>query len=121
MKLNSNFNPKIEPLVNSSKELSAWFSKNQDAMAYFGFTHPGCAFIDTDSANFDIVILGQMADVCLMCLEKEPHSPDKNTVRYAITAMSEIYEDSKKYLSDVAKEQYAIKADEIEVKPGKHM
>ena len=120
MKLNSNFNPKIEPLVNSSKELSTWFSRNQETMAYFGFTHPGCDFLDTDSADIYIVILGKMANACLICLETEPHNPDKSTVQNAITAMSGIYESSKEYLSDVAKEQYAIKADEIEKKPGMH-
>ena len=69
MKLNHNFNKNIESLINSSKSLSDWFEKNQEMMAYFDMTHPGCLHFENSLANYDTVVLGRMANGCLTWLE----------------------------------------------------
>ncbi len=50
MKLDVNFKKEIEPLINSSEALANWFEKNQEMMAYFEMTHPGCLHFENTNA-----------------------------------------------------------------------
>ena len=53
MELNINFKRELEPLINSSEALADWFEKNQEMMAYFEMTHPGCLHFENTNANYD--------------------------------------------------------------------
>lgn len=114
MKLNINFNKKLEPLINSSEELSNWFEKNQEVMAYYELNHPGCLHFEGSSASFDVLVLGRMANACLSWLESEL-TPDEEKVQLAIDSIDAIYEVSKNLLSDVAKGKYSIKSNEKKI------
>ena len=113
MELNSNFNKKIKPLINSSESLSDWFERNQDWMAYFDFTHPGCNHFESLDAHIDIKVLGRMADASLSWLETSlPYSKEEK-VQNAINSIAEIYEESKDYLSEIAKEKFFINTEDL--------
>ena len=114
MKLNINFNKKIEPLINSSEALSEWFEKNQEMMVYYELTHPSCNHFENSKANFDVKVLGRMANRSLNWLETEYQYSDEEKVQNATMTIAEIYEESKERLSDVAKERYFINVEELE-------
>ena len=114
MKLNINFNKKIEPLINSSEALSNWFETNQEWMAYFELTHPGCNHFEDSGVSFDVKVLGRMANASLTCLETKLPYSDEERVQSAIIAISNIYDESKECLSDAAKERYFINVEGLE-------
>ncbi len=116
MELNINFNKKIEPLINSSKALSEWFEKNQDWMAYFELTRPGCSHFENSIASFDVKVLGRMANGCLTWLETKLPCSDEEKVQNATMTIAGIYEESKGCLSDAAKERYFINVEDLEKK-----
>lgn len=116
MELNINFNKKISPLVNSSKSLSNWFEKNQEMMAYFEMTHPGCLHFENTNANYDVKVLGRMANGTLTWLETNLPYSNEEKVRNAEMSIASIYDLEKDHLSDVAKEKYFIDVDGLEKK-----
>ena len=116
MELNINFNKKIEPLINSSEALSEWFEKNQERMAYYDLVHPGCNHFENSNANFDVKVLGRMANHSLTWLETEYPYSDEEKVQNATMKIAEIYEEYKERLSDVAKEKYFINVEGLEKK-----
>lgn len=116
MILNINFDKKLEPLIRSSAELSNWFEKNQETMAYFELTHPGCLHFEGSSmANYDIVVLGRMADGCLKCLQSGKKFTAEEKVDCAVAVIDRIYQAEKDKLSDNAKELYNIRPEENEL------
>ena len=82
MKLDVNFKKEIEPLINSSEALANWFEKNQEMMAYFEMTHPGCLHFENTNANYDVKVLGRMANGCLTWLESKIPYSDEDKVKY---------------------------------------
>lgn len=116
MELNINFNKKISPLVNSSKSLSNWFEKNQEMMAYFEMTHPGCLQFENTNINYDVKVLGRMANGTLTWLETNLPYSNEEKVRNAEMSIASIYDLEKDHLSDVAKEKYFIDVDGLEKK-----
>ena len=114
MELNINFNKKLEPLINSDERLANWFERNQDWMAYFELTHPGCTHFEEGIASYDVKVLGRMANSCLTWLERKLPYSDEEKVQNAINAIAEIYEESKDCLSDNAKELYHISVEKKE-------
>ena len=113
MKLNINFNKKIEPLINSSEALSNWFEKNQETMAYFEMTRPGCLHFENTCANLDVKVLGRMASSCLTWLQTPHKISDASKVGNAVISMVEIYENQKEFLTDTAKDLYYISDEEF--------
>ena len=116
MELNINFNKKIEPLINSSEILSEWFEKNQEWMAYYELTHPGCNHFENSNANFDVKVLGRMANGSLTWLETKLPYSDEEKVQNATMTIAGIYEESKECLSDGAKERFFINVKDLEKK-----
>lgn len=116
MELNINFNKIISPLVNSSESLSNWFEKNQEMMAYFEMTHPGCLHFENTNANYDVKVLGRMANGTLTWLETNLPYSNEEKVRNAEMSIASIYDLEKDHLSDVAKEKYFIDVDGLEKK-----
>lgn len=114
MKLNVNFNKKIEPLINSSESLSDWFEKNQKMMAYFEMTYPGCSHFEV--ANYDVKVLCRMASDALTWLETDSPYSDEEKVNNAIISIASIYDSAKERLSDVAKRKYYIDVESLEEK-----
>ena len=111
MKLNINFNPSLEEVINLCDLLADWFERNQEIMAYFEMTHKGCLhFQDNPMANNDVVVLGRMANAALTWIESSkevPFSPEEKALNAAI-AINIIYEEEKERLSDRARVQYYI-------------
>ena len=116
MKLNKNFNQEIESLINSSEALSDWFEKNQESMAYFELTHPGCLHFDNSYAHLDYHVLGKMANACLEWLETPYNYTDEEKVQNAINSIAFIYDKTESLLSPTARELYAINVEELEKK-----
>lgn len=114
MKLNINFNKKIESLINSSEALADWFERNQECMAYFELTHPGCLHFENSMASYDIVVLGRMANSCLTWLETRRKIANETKVKNAVLSIAEIYDKEKKRLTETAKVRYHINVDGIE-------
>lgn len=108
MKLNINFKREIEPLINSSEALAEWFEKNQERMAYFEMTHPGCLQFEGTTANYDVKVLGRMANGSLTWLESTLPYSDEDKVKNAEITIASIYDMEKDNLSDVAKDKYYI-------------
>ena len=108
MKLNKEFNKKIEPIVNSSRTLTIWFDRNQDLMTYYGLTFPGCLqYEEYDLTDEDLRTLGRMANYCLTVLENY-NTSYKNKIEHAIKGMTIIYMTEKENLSDVGRLRLAI-------------
>ena len=116
MKLDVNFKKEIEPLINSSEALANWFEKNQEMMAYFEMTHPGCLHFENTNANYDVKVLGRMANGTLTWLETNLPYSNEEKVRNAEMSIASIYDLEKDHLSDVAKEKYFIDVDGLEKK-----
>ena len=116
MRLNNNFKGRLEPLINSSEALADWFEKNQEMMAYFEMTHPGCLHFENTNANYDVKVLGRMANGTLTWLETNLPYSNEEKVRNAEMSIASIYDLEKDHLSDVAKEKYFIDVDGLEKK-----
>lgn len=112
MELNINFNKKISPLVNSSESLSNWFEKNQEMMAYFEMTHPGCLhFENTNAKLWCLKFLVEWQMDTLTWLEIYLPYSNEEKVRNAEMSIASIYDLEKDHLSDIAKEKYFIDVD----------
>ena len=116
MKLDVNFKKEIEPLINSSEALANWFEKNQEMMAYFEMTHPGCLHFENTNANYDVKVLGRMANGCLTWLESNLPYSDEDKVKNASMTIASIYDMEKDHLSDVARDKYFINIEGLEKK-----
>ena len=116
MILNINFDKKLEPLINSSEALADWFERNQEWMAYFELTRPGCLHFEKSSiAHYDIVVLGRMADGCLKCLQSGKKFTAEEKVDCAVAVIDRIYQAEKGKLSDNARKLYNIRPEENEL------
>lgn len=124
MKLNSNFDPSLEEIINLCAPLADWFSRNQETMAYFEMTHYGCLqFNNSHMVNEDVVALEKMANASLAWLETPKKliiSPEEKATNAAF-AIAMVYEDEKEKISEEARNQYYIDvqgllADETEEK-----
>jgi len=107
MELDINFNQELERLINKSEELSDWFERNQNKMAYFELTHPGCFQFEREMVHHDTRVLGRMANSCLTHLELEGIS-DEEKIERAIKSMAYIYEQEKENITDNARELFKI-------------
>ena len=116
MKLNINFKRRLEPLINSSEALADWFEKNQEMMAYFEMTHPGCLHFENTNANYDVKVLGRMANGSLTWLESNLPYSDEDKVKNASMTIASIYDMEKDHLSDVARDKYFINIEGLEKK-----
>ena len=116
MELNINFKRELEPLINSSEALADWFEKNQEMMAYFEMTHPGCLHFENTNANYDVKVLGRMASGSLTWLESKLPYSDEDKVKNASMTIASIYDMEKDHLSDVARDKYFINVDGLEKK-----
>ena len=116
MEVNINFKRELEPLINSSEALADWFEKNQEMMAYFEMTHPGCLHFENTNANYDVKVLGRMASGSLTWLESKLPYSDEDKVKNASMTIASIYDMEKDHLSDVARDKYFINVDGLEKK-----
>ena len=116
MELNINFKRELEPLINSSEALADWFEKNQEMMAYFEMTHPGCLHFENTNANYDVKVLGRMASGSLTWLESKLPYSDEDKVKNASMTIASIYDMEKDHLSDVARDKYFINVEGLEKK-----
>lgn len=117
MKLNINFDPTLESIINLCQPLADWFERNQDAMAYFEFIHKGCLhFEDSLMATADLKVLGRMANAGLTWLEAPETSgvtPEEKAINAAISIAS-VYEEEKEWISENAKVQYYLNVEELQ-------
>lgn len=120
--LSVNFNSKYLEVINKSETLYAWFKKNQDALEYYGLTNIGCLQFE-DWGDIDIQVLGRMANACYEAIEQGVPSQMIQTpsdanfaietlAQRAIGDMTDIYENNKDKISEIAKEKYYIKRPE---------
>ena len=109
MKLNINFDPALEEIINLYAPLADWFERNQETMAYFEMTHKGCLHFNK-FANPDVVALGKMADAALTWLEYPKTALVTSEVKVVNAALSiaRVYEEEKEKLSEEAKSLYYI-------------
>ena len=115
MKLNINFDPKLEAVINLCPTLADWFERNQETLVYYELTHGGCNYIDTHPyATVDLKVLGRMANAGLICLEESGYmiEPEVRAFQAAL-AIAKIYEEEKEWLSEESKIQYFIDAQEL--------
>lgn len=116
MKLNINFNPTLESTINLYQPLADWFERNQEAMAYFEFTHKGCLHFENSSmASADVKALGRMASDALTWLESSTasFSPKEKAINAAVS-IAKVYEEEKQGLSENAKVQYYLNVEELQ-------
>lgn len=114
MKITSNFDPSLEPVINSYPPLADWFERNQNSMAYYEFINSNCLhFQKAPFTPFQIQILGEMAHVGFIELEKKNLSKEERALNATI-AIKEVYEENKDRLQDDAKKQLLINEKTIE-------
>lgn len=114
MKINSNFDPSLEPVINSYPPLANWFERNQKSMAYFQFVNGS----NYEHLNYfhglpSVLILGKMAQAGFVELEKTNLSKEERVLNATIS-MKKVYEENEPYLPDDAKEQLLINEKTIE-------
>ncbi len=114
MKINSNFNPSLEPVINSYPPLADWFERNQNSMAYYQFFNSDCLhFKESKFASFQVKTLGEMAHAGFIELEKKNLSKEERALNATIS-IKEVYDKNKEYLQDDAKKQLLINEKTIE-------
>lgn len=116
MKLNINFDFRLEDIINTCEPLADWFERNQEEMAYFELTHKGCTYLEKSTmASSDIKTLGRMANAALMWLESPNTeiSPEEKAIN-ASFAIADIYDERKELLTDVARQKYYISVDDLQ-------
>ena len=79
-------------------------------------THPGCLHFENTGANYDVKVLGRMANETLTWLETNLPYSDEEKVKNATMSIASIYDLEKDHLSNVAKEKYYISVEELEKK-----
>ncbi len=105
MKLNINFDEKLEPTINLYQPLADWFERNQEVMAYFELIHEGCS--ENVQGSIDLRTLAKMADAGLTWLEAPNITPEEKAINAAVS-MASVYNEMKEWLSDTAKTLYYI-------------
>ncbi len=108
MKLDINFDPSIESIINTCDPLAEWFSRNQESMAYLELTHANCLNFENSKASGDVRALSRMANAALSCLESSSFVSKEETATNAAIAIALVYEQEFSNLSDVAKIKYYI-------------
>lgn len=108
MKLNINFNKSLEKVINSYSPLAEWFEKNQETMAYFGFTTTTCVFPKNSFASLEVITLSRMASEAITCLQSPLPISMEEKAKNAALAIAKIYEETKDDLSIPARSQYYI-------------
>ena len=113
--LNQNFDPNMESTILLCKPLADWFARNQETMAYFELTKPGCLHFEGTNANPDVIALGRMANAGLMWVTSySKEYTEEEKAFNAAFSIAQVYEQEKSKLSDNAKKQYAINTEELE-------
>ena len=113
--LNSNFDSNIESTILLCEPLVEWFKRNQEAMAYYELTKPGCLHFEGRIANNDIIILGRMANACLTCIESNSKEYTEEQKAFnAASSIASLYDQQQEKLSDTAKKLYAIHIEKLE-------
>lgn len=115
MKLNINFDPKLEAVINLCPSLADWFLRNQEIMARCELTHSGCNHIEKyPYVTVDLKVLSRMANAGLIWLEESDYmiEPEVRAFQAAL-AIAKIYEEEKEWLSEEAKIQYFIESQEV--------
>lgn len=125
MKLNLNFDSKLESIINLCEPLADWFDRNQEMMAYYELIHIGCLHFENASlVSADVQVLGKMANVGLNWLEASYNiSPEEKAINAAFS-IAKVYATESFRLSEQAKVKYYIDVEEffekyIELKTGK--
>lgn len=113
--LNQNFDPSMEKTILLCKPLADWFERNQETMAYFEFTKPGCLHFEGSNTNHDVIALGRMANAGLMWVASynEKYTEEEKALNAALS-IAQVYDQEKSKLSDDAKKLYAINTEELE-------
>ena len=117
MKLNCNFDPTLESVINLCPPLADWFERNQETMAYFELTHKGCLhFEESSMVSTDIRALGRMANAGLTWLEvpKSSNISNQEKATNAALAIAGVYEEEKEELNETAKVQYYIDVEDLQ-------
>ena len=115
--LNQNFDSNIESTILLCKPLADWFARNQETMAYFELTKPGCLHFEGTNAHPDIIALGRMTNAGLLWLASyNKQYTEEEKAFNAAFSIANVYEQEKSKLSDNAKNQYAINIKELEEK-----
>ncbi len=109
MKLNTNFDQKLEPIINLYQPLADWFERNQEVMASLGLTHEGCSNNFSTITSLDFQALAIMADVGLkwLSIKKADISPEEKAINAAVSIAS-VYNEEKEWLSKTARTLYYI-------------
>ena len=110
MELNINFKKEYEEIINANQQLADRFERNQETMAYFELTHPGCLHFENSRANPDNIVLGRIANAGLTTLENIigfPISNENKAFFVALTIAVE-YEKNKESLSDTAQQLFYL-------------
>lgn len=116
MILNDNFDKSIESIINTCKPLADWFERNQEQMAYFELTQPGCLHFEGTLVNDDILALERMANaaLCCLCIEAPQLSAEDKAVNAAVS-IALMYEQEEYKLSTEAKIKYYINVENIKL------
>lgn len=114
MILDHNFDQSLESIINECLPLANWFERNQEQMAYFELTHPGCLHLEETYTRQDNIILGRMASAALTALsvKNSKLSPEEKAISAAVS-IAEIYEKDKNDLSSIAKTKFHIDLTEL--------
>lgn len=115
MKISINFDPSLEPVINSYPPLANWFERNQESMKYFEFVGSNYKHHLNYCLGFSpsVKILGKMAQAGFVELEKTNLSNEERALNATIS-MKKVYEENEPYLPDDAKEQLLINEKTIE-------
>ncbi len=114
MKLDRNFDPKLEDIINTCEVLADWFERNQEQMAYYELTHVGCTSFESPFFSNDVIALGKMSNAGLMCLEAPDEIPAEEKAFNAAFAISEVYNDEKDKLTEKARIRYYINVEQLQ-------
>lgn len=109
MKLNTNFDQKLEPIINLYQPLDDWFERNQEVMASLGLTHEGYSNNFSAMTSLDLQALAIMADIGLkwLSIKKADISPEEKAINAAVSIAS-VYNEEKEWLSKTARTLYDI-------------
>lgn len=113
MKLDNNFDSRLESIINTCDPLANWFSRNQESMAYLELTHANCLNFEDSYAASDIKALSRMANAALICLENSSSTSQEETAVNAAIAIALVYEQELPNLSREAKLKYYINIEKL--------
>ena len=114
MKLNHNFDKRLEKIINSYQPLADWFERNQETMAYFELTHKGCLHLTFPRASHDLITLSKMADAFFSSITFDSTKYHEEIARTAAQTIEKIFREEEENLTPDAKEKYAITTNDIQ-------